>query len=758
MKIRFILSSLFVCAISAVLMGRSISVSARSASPIDPVLADRLRAQPEAVLDVIVILREQADVRTLRAGPRAERQAQVIQRLRDTAARSQGPLLRALQQKRGDVQTIKPLWIVNAIAVSAQSRVIEELSRSPLVDRVVLDAVIPAPTRPRSLAPAAAAEPNLTLINAPAVWNLGYRGQGIVVASLDTGVDATHPDLNAQWRGGANSWFDPYGQHATPHDHSGHGTWTMGVMVGREAGGTAIGVAPDAQWIAAKIFNDSGVGTTSGIHQSYQWVLDPDGDALTADAPDIVNNSWTLSSIGCNLEFEPDLQALVAAGITPVFAAGNFGSAASTSASPANNPGAFSVGSINTNSFIAADSSRGPTSCGRAEAVTYPDMVAPGVNIWTSDIVGGYYEASGTSLAAPHVSGALALLLSAFPDLTVDQQRAALISTAFDLGAIGADNAYGAGRLDVLAAYTAVANGPLPTPSATPNPTDTPTPTATLAATDTPAPTATATATATATPTSTATPLPTSTPTSTATPLPTSTSTAVPTATPLPTATPMPTSTPTPTAVPGDTIFADGFESGTLGAWSSASTGAGRLTVTTAAALSGKWGLQALINSTRALYVSDASPANEATYHARFYFAPNSVTMSNGKAHNVLVGYSASGAIVFRVEFRRSSNVYQLRGVARTNSGSNLATNWYTISDASHAIEIEWQAASTASGTNGALSLWIDGTVKQTRSGVANGNYRVEEVRLGAINVVSGIAGTEYFDGFVSTRNTTIGP
>ena len=106
----------------------------------------------------------------------------------------------------------------------------------------------------------------------------GVRGQGVVIASMDTGVDATHPDLSATWRGGGNSWFDPNGQHATPTDVSGHGTQTMGVMVGRSVGGSAIGMAPDARWIAVKIFNDRGVTTTTMIHRGFQWLLDPDGE------------------------------------------------------------------------------------------------------------------------------------------------------------------------------------------------------------------------------------------------------------------------------------------------------------------------------------------------------------------------------------------------------------------------------------------------------------------------------------------------
>ncbi len=277
-------------------------------------------------------------------------------------------------------------------------------------------------------------EPNIAYIDAPALWDLGYRGTGIVVASMDTGVDATHPDLAGAYRGGTDSWFDPYGQHAGPTDLNGHGTMTTGVMVGGSVGGTAIGVAPDARWIAAKIFNDAGVGTSTAIHLAFQWLLDPDADPATADAPTIVNGSWALGSPGCNLEFEPDLQALVAAGIAPVFAAGNYGPSASTSGSPANNPDAFAVGAVDNTGRIASTSSRGPTSCGRTSSVTYPAVTAPGVNIVTSDRGGFYGSASGTSLAAPHVSGGLALLRQAFPAATTTQLEAALVASAVDLG------------------------------------------------------------------------------------------------------------------------------------------------------------------------------------------------------------------------------------------------------------------------------------------------------------------------------------
>ena len=206
----------------------------------------------------------------------------------------------------------------------------------------------------------------------------------------------------------------------------------MGIMVGGDAGGTSIGMAPGATWIAARIFNNSGVATATAIHAALQWVLDPDGNPATADAPQVVNNSWAYGSPGCNLEFQPDLQALRAAGIVPVFAAGNYGPGPSTSVSPANYPEALAVGNTGNTNVIASSSSRGPSACGEGSTV-YPEVVAPGVSVLTTDLFGLYQSVSGTSLAAPHVAGALALLLSAHPGLDASAQSAALTGTSTDL-------------------------------------------------------------------------------------------------------------------------------------------------------------------------------------------------------------------------------------------------------------------------------------------------------------------------------------
>jgi subtilisin family serine protease len=438
--------------------------AASSTTPLTPAFAGKMTAavrQELAVtatnsfMRVIVTLVPQADLDAIGGGTRRARLRATITELQDVADQAQAPLLDQLDawQNEGLVRRFTPYWIFDGIAVEAVQSVIDEIAARSDVVGVDTDRTVWEPAPATLAAPAGPPEPNVSLINAPAMWDLGFTGQGIVVASMDTGVDATHPDLAASWRGGTNSWFDPYGQHpAAPVDLNGHGTSTTGVMVGRDSGGTSIGVAPDAQWIAVKIFNDQGSATSSGIHAGFQWLLDPDGNPTTPDAPQVVDNSWSLTNPGCDLTFQADLQALASAGILPVFAAGNSGPSAGTSASPSNYPEALAVGATDGSDVVADFSSRGPSTCGGRQSV-YPDVMAPGVSVHTTDRFATYTNASGTSLSAPHVAGALALLLDAYPNLPVTEQRGGLTEGAVDLGTTGPDDTYGHGRIDVLAAY-----------------------------------------------------------------------------------------------------------------------------------------------------------------------------------------------------------------------------------------------------------------------------------------------------------------
>ncbi len=412
------------------------------------------KLRPEDEVSVIISLRDKIDLSLYRYEKRHKNRSRLIKALKSKANATQRPI-RDLLKSQG-AKRITTLWLTNSIAVRAEVRVILKLADHPGVAEIRLDYTLHMPETQYALA-----EPprwNLNMIDAAALWNLGFTGQGIIVANMDSGVDLNHADLNPRWRGGTNSWYDPHGEHDSPYDDTGHGTQTMGIIVGGQTSGTAIGVAPDANWIAVKIFNDTGDASFSNIHLGFQWILDPDGDPNTDDSPDVVNNSWGIRNriSECFLEFYDDIQALKTAGIAVVFAAGNEGSEPNTSISPANYDNSFAVGSVDNSRTIADSSSRGPSPC---HSYFFPQIVAPGVSIQTSDLTGGgafpysYATVSGTSFAAPHASGAMALLLSAFPDLSISQLEDALVQSATDLGVFGPDHHYGYGLINLTAAY-----------------------------------------------------------------------------------------------------------------------------------------------------------------------------------------------------------------------------------------------------------------------------------------------------------------
>lgn len=391
---------------------------------------------------------------------RSERSA-MIQALRQRSATAQQ---RARQLLSANGVSPRELWMVNALALEASPQLIARLAALPEVAEVRLDRVLRLPVQPAAEAVSgvspAAAHWNLEAIGAPALWARGLTGAGVVVASVDSGVDLAHADLAAGWRGGSNSWFDPNGQHATPFDAEGHGTGTLGVVLGRSSGS---GVAPGASWIAVKIFDDLGTAFNSRIHEGFQWLLDPDGNPATDDAPDIVNNSWGFEQDPglCDQlarEFQPDVQALKAAGIAVVFAAGNTGPLAGSSVSPGNYPESLAVGAVDSFLQVPGFSARGPSAC---DGRIYPDLVAPGVGIQAPDLTSGglfpnaLQTVSGTSFAAPHLAGVMALLLSdpARPTPSLAELESALKRSATDLGPSGADNAYGNGLVNALAAF-----------------------------------------------------------------------------------------------------------------------------------------------------------------------------------------------------------------------------------------------------------------------------------------------------------------
>ncbi|CAG1064988.1 minor extracellular serine protease Vpr [uncultured bacterium] len=410
---------------------------------------------PGEKLPVIVRFSAPSDTEAPSRADRRRRE-KIISKLKSRMQDSVGSISELLARRKA---AHRALWIINGISVKADAAMLEALSKHPRVAAVTLDAELPGPGV--SYGGQGTPEWNVSMVEAPELWSMDIDGSGAVVASMDTGVDFNHPDLNGSWRGGTNSWYDPYGEHPYPHDANGHGTMIMGIMTGAGSGGTSIGVAPGAKWISAKIFKDNGYASLSAIHLGFQWLLDPDGNPATDDAPAVVNNSWGLGNLdGCSTEFSQDIQVLSDAGIMTVFAAGNYGPNQYTSTSPANGPVPLSVGALDNLGNLAGFSSRGPSACGGS---IYPLISAPGADIRTSDLTYGgaiplsYSIVSGTSFASAHVSGALALLSSAFPEAGAGKLAGALLSTAHDLGQTGADNGYGSGLIKLNAAYDLLA-------------------------------------------------------------------------------------------------------------------------------------------------------------------------------------------------------------------------------------------------------------------------------------------------------------
>jgi uncharacterized repeat protein (TIGR01451 family) len=438
--------------------------------PIEPeLLRALLDAEPDESLRVIVYLREQANLgEVVGTAPSAtEARSRVVSALQATAARSQAPLQAYLEGARvtGDVEHYRPFWIVNAIAVRARPAVIRALAARPDVASVRLDHYRQwiADSRLHIAdsnleSPISNLEWNVARIRADAVWaSLHISGTGTVVAGMDSGVDWNHPALEANYRGynphgppnHAYSWYDATGTgYLYPvDDHAqGHGTHTMGTAVG--LGG--IGVAPGAQWIAVKAFSREGYAYESWIHDGFQWLLAPGGDPNRA--PDVVNCSWG-SDDGYLTTFQPDLQALRAAGIFAVFANGNSGPWEGTVGSPASLPEAFAVGATDAGDEVADFSSRGPSPWDEIR----PHVAAPGVGVRSSQPGGVYGSLNGTSMAAPHVSGIVALLRSVSPTLSITRTAFLITSTAVPLGDPLPNNDTGWGRVDAFAAVATLA-------------------------------------------------------------------------------------------------------------------------------------------------------------------------------------------------------------------------------------------------------------------------------------------------------------
>jgi serine protease AprX len=504
----------------------------------------------------LVMLADQADLTPAASLPtKTEKGRFVYQTLLDKARTTQGPILQWLRERNLEYQSF---YIVNAVLVKGTREIADALAARPDVAHIEgnpvihnelpqLGSVEQSPLVPRGPGAPATIEPGIQYTHAPDVWALGFRGETIVVAGADTGIRWTHNALKPQYRGwdGQNVDHD-YNWHDSIHDSVGnpcgndspepcddffHGTHTLATAVGDDGGANQVGMAPGAKWIGCRNM-DSGTGTPARYIECMEFFLAPypvgGGEGDPTKAPDITTNSWGCPpSEGCAVDsLQAAVEAQAAAGIQMVVAAGNAGNSCSTVVDPPSfYEASYTVGALNTGTdTIAGFSSRGPVTVDGSNR-TKPDITAPGTNTRsaTNDCDTCYGTASGTSMATPHIAGAMALLWSAIPSLQhqIQASRDALNSTTVQiLSAQCGDqtppnNVYGWGRVNILAA---VQGGGTPSPT----------------------PTASATPTATATATTTPPPSPSPTPSDTIPPTPSPTATATPRATPRPRPTPHP--------------------------------------------------------------------------------------------------------------------------------------------------------------------------------------------------------------------------
>jgi subtilisin family serine protease len=455
---------------------------------LDPVISRMVAESNNRPIEMLIFLHEQVDLRpALSISNWAKRGEYVYRALKQHADTTQSGLRAQLMAQQ---IPYRPLWIVNAIRILGTPTAAQELTLRSDVALVMADQVQAAPPPAQALSTNAACSPdrpsnpicwNIRAIGADRVWDeFGVNGSGVTIATIDTGALFSHPALTYSYRGyladgvfeHRYNWYDPQGVLAAPVDRIGHGTHVLGTIVG-SADNTldqpAIGVAPGATWIAAQ-------GTEGDLIAAAEWMLaptDPQGNNPRPDLrPMVVNSSW--GGIGGNPWYAGYIAAWRAAGIIPVFAAGNGTpqnpAVCGSVASPADDPQAIAVGALDHQNQIAPFSLRGPSSVGGLK----PDLSAPGtyqtgaIGIYSTSIGSGgvgYQGLQGTSMAAPHVSGAIALMLAANPALIGEYDAIYSVLTGSAHGVADTrcgevfsspNNAYGYGTLDAFAAVSQV--------------------------------------------------------------------------------------------------------------------------------------------------------------------------------------------------------------------------------------------------------------------------------------------------------------
>ena len=446
--------------------------------------------------EFLVVLDQQADLSGADAlKTKQEKGRFVREALWKKAQETQGPLLSYLAEQKIEHRSyyiVNLVWVKGtaelAYALAARGDV-ARLEGNPTIRNVDEPVYVNEADAPQQDAPNVV-EWGITNTGAPDVWAQGFTGQGLVVAGADTGYRWDHTAIKGKYRGwdGATASHD-YNWHdsvhsgggtcgpnsAVPCDDNGHGTHTMGTITGDDGAGNQVGMAPGAKWIGCRNMNQ-GNGTPATYIECFEFFLAPypvNGTPAQGDpdrAPDVSNNSWGCpASEGCSPgSLLAAVQAQRAAGILTVVSAGNAGSACGTvNTPPATYDESYSVGSHTISNTISSFSSRGPVTLDGSNRLK-PDITAPGSNVRSSTRTSAtsYGSLSGTSMAGPHVAGAVALLWSAKPFLRNDiaTTEALLSETAVDVADATCSTptsvpnyVWGFGRLDVRAAVNKLA-------------------------------------------------------------------------------------------------------------------------------------------------------------------------------------------------------------------------------------------------------------------------------------------------------------
>ncbi len=432
--------------------------------------------------EALIVLTEQADLSPAsNLQSKLEKRQFVVNTLRAVADRTQGQIIHFLQRHRIRYRTF---FIVNMIQVTGDRALMEDLAARADVAHIDANPYVrtslPVATHVDSGPHTNTVEWNIEQVHAPEVWALGFKGKGLVVAGADTGVQWDHPALKLHYRGWKGNkanhnynWHDAVDNTQVPFDPYGHGTFTVSEMVGDDGQGNQIGVAPGAKWIACRNMDANGTGSPSRYTECFEYLIAPypynhpkkGNPALAADS---INNSWICpSSEGCSTEtLLKVVNAVRAAGIFPAMAAGNSGPNCSTvDTPPAIYRSAVSVGALDSTNTIAGFSSRGPVTADGSNRLK-PNLSAPGVNVRGAYPTNQYGYSDGTSMAAPHLGGGVALLWQAKPSLdgNVSKTESTIIHSTQQLqttetcggteGKIPNDT-YGWGLLDLLKAVQA---------------------------------------------------------------------------------------------------------------------------------------------------------------------------------------------------------------------------------------------------------------------------------------------------------------